>query len=243
VLDLHSHILPGIDDGPDDIHESVRMARMAAKDGIRTIVATPHCFDGVHNCETVDIAGACLQLNRLLKEEHIDVEILPGAEIRLTPEMADAVGKYPYLALGYSRSLLIELPEMFVVEGVIRQLEYLQQKGFHCLIAHPERNSQLFARPEQVDAVVYTGAGLQLTAASLLGDFGPQVRGFSRFLLQKSAECCLATDSHCTRKRKPRLTKAVKIAAKIIGQERAQELVEVNFEIKYQEKRGTCKIC
>lgn len=241
MIDLHSHILPGIDDGPDDIRESIKMARMAAKDGIRTIVATPHCFDGVYNCENFDIAGLCQQFKQRLHDERIEVDILPGAEIRLTPEVTNAVEKYPYLTLGYTRKLLLELPEMFVVEGVVRQLERLQQRGFSCLIAHPERNGQLLARPEQVDALIYLGAGLQLTAASLLGDFGPTVREFARYLLRKNVDCCLATDSHCTRRRKPKLAKVVKIAAKIVGREKAQELVEVNCEMEYQEKRDIYK--
>lgn len=230
MIDIHCHILPGVDDGPATLAEAVRMARIAVKDGIKTVVATPHCFDGAYNCEKLDIAAACRALEKEFHLRRIPLTVVPGAEVRLTPEFLGLFrnNKVPFLG-GAKACLLIELPEMFIIDGVIRVVRLLQESNVRCIVAHPERNSQILARPEIVSKLIAAGAEMQLTAASVLGDFGRAQRDLARKILGVEGICWLASDGHCSKRRKPRLKKAVRIAGKFRKNGDVQEIVQCNI--------------
>lgn len=226
MIDIHCHILPGIDDGPKDMKTAVKMARIAAKDGIETVVATPHCFDGVYNCQSVDIVALCANFNERLCQDNINLTVLPGAEIRMVPGVVELVDRGEAASLGgFVGTLLFELPEVFIPEGVEKTINMLRKRGVRCIIAHPERNSFLFSRKEVVTGLVFAGAELQIDGGSLLGEFGRAVRSFARQLLQVEGCCFLGSDGHDIKRRKPVLARAVRCAARIVGKDAAEGLV------------------
>ncbi len=229
MIDIHCHILSGIDDGPSRLIDSLAMATLAAADGVRTIIATPHCHDGVYEGQRHDIPAACERLNAVLIARGVPLQVLPGAEIRLTPEFGEAFAAGRLLGLANSGAVLIELPDMFIAEAVIMVVRNLQKRHVRCILAHPERNTLLLGQEPILAQLVEAGAEMQLTAGSLAGEFGSEAKAFSGRILQSGATCYLASDGHCTRRRKPLLSKGLRLAEKIIGRERAAALV--NFSL------------
>ena len=228
MIDIHCHILPGIDDGPPTAAEAMKMARLAVKDGVRTIVATPHCFDGVYDCQHLDIVARCEEFNTMLVQESIALTVLPGAEVRFSPELSKAVEQGQVLRFGDSCDfMLLELPALFIPDAVVMTIRSLQQIGVATILAHPERNRMLLQKPGILSRFIRAGAEIQLTADSLLGDFGMEAQKIACQLLQLSVRCYLGSDGHSFKKRKPVLTKAVRVAAKEIGEERAAKLVSI----------------
>ncbi len=231
MIDIHCHILPGIDDGPGNMRDAIKMARLAVKDGIRTVIATPHCFDGVYNAQTQDIVGLCAEFNGVLRAEDISLTVLPGAEVRFTPELALAVEEGQSLTFADRHGfLLVELPELFIPEAVAGIIRSFRKAGIRIILAHPERNSMVLGRNTIMQRLIDEGAEVQLTGDSLLGNFGKEPQKMSCQLLKMDVRCYLASDGHCARRRKPVLAKALKAAGKIIGKERAAELVDIDLK-------------
>ena len=229
MIDIHCHILPNFDDGPRGLDESLKMAKVAKKDGIDTIIATPHCCDGVHNSRIADIDQACALLNSAIDARKIGVRILPGAEIRLTPELIDLYTDGQLMTLaGSLRYILLELPEMFIVQSVSRIIEQLQRQGVRTIIAHPERNVSILKRIDTVKALTYAGACLQITADSLIGKYGPEVARLAEAVVEMDGLHFVASDAHDFRDRRPVLSTAFKKLKNIAGKARAEEIMYTN---------------
>ena len=235
MIDIHCHILPGIDDGPGNMQDAVKMARLAVKDGVHTVIATPHCFDGVYNCQDYDIIGLCEEFNAILETENIALVVLPGAEVRFTPELILAVEQGRALTLANSYSfLLVELPEFFIPEAVAGIVRLLWETEIRIILAHPERNSMILGNSDILRRLIDAGAEVQLTGDSLLGNLGKEPQKLARRLLQMDVPCYLASDGHGVRLRKPLLAKALKAAGKVIGKQRIAELVDINLNVMPQ---------
>lgn len=227
MIDLHTHILPGIDDGAKSEDEAVEFARVAYADGIRTIVATPHCKEGFFFNEREPILGAVDALRDRLRREGIGVELLPGAEVHLAPEIPERVrdGRAPTLAdNGVTLLLELSLSQYPVeLENLIFQL---QLAGLVVLLAHPERIRYFQDDPARYEAVVRLGALGQITSGSIEGTFGETAREFSETLLRRGLVHVVASDAHNTRGRPPTLSAAVEAAARWTGEARARAMVE-----------------
>jgi len=225
MIDIHCHILPGLDDGPATIEESIEMCRMAEKDGIRIIVASPHYSPGTENRTREDIAGHIKNLETALKEQNIKVIILPGADIKLFPELADRVKEEPHLTVNSTgKYLLAEFPFEAAPDNW-NLLEPLLAAGITPIITHPERHRWFLKHREAMYALVHMGALVQITAMSLIGRFGEDARQFCNFLLKHNLAHVIATDAHSVEHRPPLLSEALKAAAFQIGEERAKPLV------------------
>lgn len=206
MIDLHCHILPGIDDGPRNEEESVRMAEMAEKDGITHIVATPHfLWNGTLDHEM--IGDSLVSFRARVLEKDIRVKLLAGADIKLTYEAMKRIEKGDLPTIDGSRYFLLELPDP-VPPNVDNFLFSAGMKGYKAIITHPERNKSLQSSPEKMDKLRASGALFQLTAMSITGEFGSQVEAFSRFLLKKGFVDFVASDAHDSVRRKPLLSKA-----------------------------------
>lgn len=230
MIDIHCHILPGIDDGPKDLSSALKMGRMAVKDGITAIVATPHCFDGVYNCQQYDIRALCEKLDMAFQRESIPLRIIPGAEIRLTPEFLNLVEQDEMITLGSSgKDVLLELPDFFLPDAVCEVFKLLRNKKVRCIVAHPERNALILSNNHILERLVDAGAALQITAGSLTGFFGKEPQVLARGILKLSCEQFLASDGHCIKKRKPVLGKAKKIVRKLAGDAIARKMVSMEF--------------
>ncbi len=218
MIDIHCHILPGIDDGADRLQTSLDMATMAARDGITTIIATPHT-DGVTVNRTV-VQQAVDRLNIELANHGIDLEVVAGYEIP-----AHLVCDLQSHTIAGSCYILVEFPHQYLPEDAAETLYALVQAGRKPIIAHPERNGSVLHNPDLLRELVAVGSMIQLTAASVTGDFGPDILHCANYLLRNQLVHFLATDSHSPTFRKPVLSPARKAAARLIGREEADRLV------------------
>lgn len=226
MIDIHCHILPGIDDGPLTLNESIEMCRMASTDGIKTIVATPHFNPGAYENSSDKIFRLIEDLETELKNEKIEIKILPGADIAITPELPDYFKKEEYLTINRTgRYFLAEFPPASVPPKWDAFLLSLLSSGIVPIITHPERNPWFIEHPDALYSVVSKGVMVQITAMSITGGFGEDIQRYSIFLLQNNLAHVIATDAHSAAYRPPVLSDAVKFAADVIGEERAKALV------------------
>ena len=228
MLDLHCHILPGLDDGPKTMVESLAMCRAAAADGVHAIVATPHRGNPVGNTTGAQVLKAIKKLKNTLKKREIPIEILPGHEIRVNQNLINDIDKGKALTLNNKKKyVLLELPFESVPFYVFDVLARLKEKGITAIIAHPERNTQIQADKRVMKRLIKASALSQITGGSLLGEFGPAALRSAVELLKSGLVRVLASDSHSP-DRPPVLTKAIAAAAKIVGEKKAKILVTDN---------------
>jgi protein-tyrosine phosphatase len=204
VLDLHCHILPGVDDGAASLDESLEMARFCAGDGITHIVATPHCH---RHCRMLraDILPHVARLNEAFLEARVPLVVLPGSEIQCTDTAAYRrefeAGLYCHLGDRPAFTLL-EFnwkPEQYPADAP-ELVDWLVRRGTTPIIAHPERHGFFAEDPARLAALVAAGAWLQVTVDSLLGNHGPAPRAAGESLLRQYPDAVLATDAHNRRR-------------------------------------------
>jgi len=211
MIDLHCHILPGLDDGPETWEESLEMARIAYEDGIRTIVATPHIDNGIYEAKKAQIIDKTCELSSLLRKENINIKILPGASIQVYEGLVEGLKSGELMTLNDTgKYVLLEIPHECVPD--ITDLVFrLQLAGIRPIIAHPERNLEIQESPSILEDLSQRGCLFQTTAASFLGTFGPRAKKCARDLLcEKDAMLFVATDAHSAHKRPPLLRAALK---------------------------------
>ena len=227
MIDIHSHILPGIDDGPDNLAGSVRIAGIAMSEGVHTIFATPHCCNGVYCVDKGDIINGCFDLTEKLEQENLTIRVLPGAEIRVNHDLIQEFDKGNLMTLNNAGTyILVELPSMFLIKGICLMIRQLNKRGVISIIAHPERNLMLLNTPGIIDDFIYNGAMMQITAGSLTGDFGKQAMKLARDMVVKGQVFSLGSDMHPDRKY--RMAKARKQLIKLAGQETADLITHEN---------------
>jgi protein-tyrosine phosphatase len=232
MIDIHAHILPSIDDGPETIEESIELCKVAANDGIKTIVATPHSKDGVYETKSVEILKAVDTLNSQLKENRIDVKILPGAEIHISEGLVESIKNGDVLTINNGgKFILFELPFIFIPPGTDKFIFNLKSNGIVPIIAHAERITSFQRKPELVDQLVKIGARVQINAHCLTKRAIPGERKCAERLLKNRLVHFIASDVHSLNGRPPILSKALKNATRIIGEEGARALVYRNPEL------------
>jgi protein-tyrosine phosphatase len=202
VIDLHSHVLPGIDDGPATIEGSVELARAAAAAGTRTLVATPHVSSRYHN-DAATIAGLVAELNVRLSAEGMELEVLQGAEIAITSVVEIEASRLAGLGIGGGGWLLMEPPFMPIATGLENIVSFLQREGHRILLAHPERCPAFHRDPAMLRSLVWSGVATSVTAGSLVGRFGGPVRRFALELMEAGMVHNVASDAHDHRQRPP----------------------------------------
>lgn len=228
MIDLHCHILPGLDDGPATLEQALDMARMAVEDGVRVAVASPHFLHPVFEVSVEERDRAVLALRTALADNDIPLAIVPGAECRLHERLVTMAREQPALTLaGAGKALLVECPETMLPPGfddvVFEALAY----RIVPIWVHPERNHGVQARPEVVREYVDMGMRILVTAGSLTGKFGFRAKRVARKLLKARLVHVLASDGHNTENRPPILGEGLKRAQKLIGDE-ARKLVTEN---------------
>lgn len=206
MIDLHTHVLPGIDDGPETFDGSLALVRAAEADGTRVMVATPH-VNWHHFNDAATIARLTDELNERLRVEGIAVEIRTGAEIAMTRAEDIDGAELERLRLGAGPWILLEPPFTPIVTGLDGVVAALQSAGHRVVLAHPERCPALHREPRLVESLVRDGVLTSLTAGSLVGRFGGEVRRFSRRLVEQGLVHNVASDAHSATKRPPGMTK------------------------------------
>lgn len=211
MIDLHCHILPGLDDGPRSFDESVAMARLAEADGVQAIIATPHCnLDG--SCPPPDlIRDLTDQLNDRLAAEGLQLRVAPGAEVRATGNLVEAYEAGAIMTMAdRGKYMLVELPAsghpLFAGELFFR----LQLAGVTPIIAHAERFDYFRQSPEALENLARRGYPLQINVGSILGEDGARIRKQALKLINEGLAGIIASDGHNTSDRKPLLSVARK---------------------------------
>ncbi len=228
LVDVHCHILPGIDDGPADWTESLAMARLAVADGISTVVATPHQLGSYGWNVGEAIRACCRHLQELLHQHGIPLRVLPGADVRIEPDLVGKIGAGEVVTLAdHRRHVLLELPHE-VYFPLDRLLRDLHAAGLVGVLSHPERNQGILARPQVVESLVDAGCLVQVTAGSLAGTFGPRIKSFAEWMVVEGWVHFIATDAHGPKSRRPLLSRAFERVAEIAGQPKAWELCSGN---------------
>ncbi len=195
MIDLHAHLLPGVDDGPRTLAESLEIVRDAAADGTETIAATPHVRDDYPTApETMERLVA--ELRTAAREAGIGVEILAGGELDLAFLRTLDDGELARFGLGGTGLLLVEFPYAGWPLGLEDTLFRLRLRDFRVALAHPERNAEVQAKPERLRPLVDAGAAVQLTAASVDGRLGRRPQACARALLDARLAHLLASDAH-----------------------------------------------
>lgn len=225
MIDLHNHILPGVDDGASSVAESVELARLARADGVATIVATPHRNAWTYHADRADAEGRLEGLRATCREAAVEINLLLGGEAYIAPDLADQVQSGLALTMNGGRYLLVEWPvdqyPAWSDEAIFR----LQVRGFCPIIAHAERYRFVQRELDRLAGLVERGALVQITAASLLGDAGDGARHAAERLLRRGLAHVIATDSHGPTHRPPLLSPARERASEIVGEARAWALV------------------
>jgi protein-tyrosine phosphatase len=226
MIDLHAHILPGLDDGARGWDETLTMARMAVQDSIRGVVCTPHWNSGLYENGRERVLRTVEELRMRLREHSIGLEVYPGAELRLDARLPEHIDDGRLLTLNDTgRYALVELP-MEVIPLRVDDLFYeLQSRSITPVLAHPERNFALMKDPARLHVWVQAGVLTQVTAASLLGRFGPEVRRFTLEIMEHAMAHVLATDTHGPGTRTPHLSEAVREAERVQGERGARAMV------------------
>lgn len=219
MIDIHCHILPGLDDGAQSLEDSLTMAKQAAKEGIETIIATPHLNQQYDNRKQV-IVEKVAELNGALKKAGVNVKILPGQEPRIYGEIIADYEKDEIQTLNGTHYLFIEFPSNHVPKYSEKLLFDLQLKGLTPVIVHPERNSELMEHPDVLYNLVEKGALTQVTASSLCGYFGKKIKTFSEQLIEANLTHFLASDAH-------------NIVNRAFKMEEALDLIESKFGMDY----------
>ncbi|MEC0282043.1 tyrosine-protein phosphatase [Terribacillus saccharophilus] len=218
MIDIHCHILPGVDDGARTLEDSIEMAKAAAEQGIHTIVATPHHRNNQFDNYREDILTRVDELNRILEEENIEVNILPGQETRIYGDLANGLSAKEILPVNLDTPyILVELPTSTVPKYTNKLLYDLQVEGYTPVIVHPERNSELLSKPDKLYELVKSGVLTQVTAASLVGKFGKKIRNFSHEIIQSNLTHFIASDAHNVRSRSFMIVEALSEIEELYG--------------------------
>jgi protein-tyrosine phosphatase len=228
MVDLHSHILPGLDDGAATLEEALALGRMAAADGIRTIAATPHSPASTlsRRYDPTLIREQVVGLNAALAAEGIDLAIVAGTEICYDSDMVGQLRRGALLPYGASRAVLLELPHDILPPALDQALFALQVAGYRVVLAHPERIAAVQRDPNVLLPLIERGALIQLTAEALTGGQGQRLRAAAETLLAHSMAHLLASDAHGTPpRRSPILSTARDRAAALLGPDAAAALV------------------
>ena len=225
MFDLHSHILPGLDDGAKTIEESMKMLRAASGDGIKGMAATPHGKD-VREAGALGLVSEHVEiLNRLSQEETLDIKIYVGMENHLTPDLPELVANGAGFPINGGPYILVELPFDSLPDYTDDVLTRLQEQGLTPLIAHPERQADIMKDPSIMGDLAGRGMLGQVTSTCILGRFGSKARDTAEILLKKGWVHIISTDCHRpTGPRAPVMAESVVEAGKIVGAERARAM-------------------
>jgi protein-tyrosine phosphatase len=223
MIDIHHHCLPGVDDGPRSIADAVDLCRMSADEGIETIVATPHVLRGRwKNTSRAQLQAIAVDLQARVGDS---VRILLGSEYFFAHDIAEVLrAGNAIVPLAGSRYILVEFASHAIPPLVLQPLHRVMLEGYTPIVAHPERNAILQAKPELVAQMARAGVKMQVTTGSVTGEFGESAKATATDWLRAGLVHFMATDAHNCAKRPPRFRAARERVAQLAGEAVAQAL-------------------
>lgn len=231
MIDLHCHLLPGIDDGARDMPMALDLARASVANGITHAVLTPHIYAGRWDNRLSNLGGVFAEYQQALADAGIPLQVYLGGEVHLLPDafnLMDA-GDLPYIGVwrGY-KVILLELPDSHIPVGVLKAVELFIRAGYLPMIAHPERNKEVMRNIKRLQPLLKAGCLVQLTAAAVVGKFGAPAHKACLQLLDNGWATVVATDAHNLEHRPPIMLEARAALDELYGEEAGEVLTEAN---------------
>ena len=229
MIDIHSHILPGLDDGAKSMEETLGIVRQLYEAGFTTLIATPHVLEGTNFLGPAEILTATEQVRQAVAEVGIPVEIFPGAENYIFPDMAKWVRAGKLLTLGNTaKYLLVELPMLVIPHYTDQVFFELQVEGLTPILAHPERYKGLVDEPERLLDWARKGILFQLDLRSLDGKYGPQAKRLAEVMLHSDLIHFVGSDAHRVAGSQSAYLEDLRSVEGIVGEERFGEVTVGN---------------
>ncbi|HZS48613.1 MAG TPA: CpsB/CapC family capsule biosynthesis tyrosine phosphatase [Blastocatellia bacterium] len=227
MIDLHCHIMPGIDDGSTSIETTTQMLDLAVEDGFKGIVVTPHRFNGVHEIHAVSKLQETMEMTQSIAGDRL--KLFLGCELRFTHDLIKNVFDTKLApTINGGSYILVEFPTFVIPPNTEDVLFELQSGGVTPIIAHPERNRMISHNPSLFYRLVDKGAFGQINGGSVLGRFGTEAKRTSEILIKNGLGHFLSSDAHNMAGRKPKLTQAVQVVGQLIGAEAAHKMAYEN---------------
>lgn len=225
MIDLHCHLLPGIDDGPPDLETALEMARIAVADGIEITACTPHIYPGMYDNNGPDILRRVADLQTLLDQADIPLKLVAGCDAHVTPTMVAELNSGHIPTLAGSRYFLFEPPHHVAPPRLEETVLATMAAGYMPILTHPERLTWIESHYDIMTRLVARGAWMQITAGALIGRFGKRPQYWAERMLDEGLVHILATDAHNLRNRKPKLAEATEAVAVRLGERSAMDMV------------------
>jgi protein-tyrosine phosphatase len=228
VIDLHAHVLPGVDDGARDLPEALEMLRIAVRAGTTILCATPHQHGPSYDVPRAEAEVAFQALEVAARTAGIDLVLRLAAETWYRPDLPELAraGRLATYAAGGRRFALIEFPPTHAPPEAAEVFFRLRLEGVTPVIAHPERNAGLRSRPAEALALRSAGGLLQVTAGALTGEFRTEVRDCAKWLAKRGAIDLLASDAHRRDRRVPGLAEGAEVLARWAGRAAAERATQ-----------------
>ncbi|MFS0689437.1 CpsB/CapC family capsule biosynthesis tyrosine phosphatase [Sporosarcina sp. 179-K 8C2 HS] len=196
MIDMHTHLLFGVDDGPVTIEETLALVKKAQVEGITDMICTSHTCHPQYDVHRSEVLSQTTLLKDVIREAGLDVQLHPGQEIRLTENIIERLDNNELLTLANSRYLLLELPSQTVPAYTVNVIQAMLEREVIPIIAHPERNRAIAEKPERLERLVRHGALAQITSGSLSGHFGKNIQRLSLQLVEANLVHTYGSDVH-----------------------------------------------
>ena len=227
MIDTHLHILPGVDDGPETIQESLTLAQALVQEGIQYAIATPHYNDEFPQRSAAEIRERVYRLQQELDRNGIPLRLFSGHEALIKAGLLEDIQAGRLATLNGSSYLLLELWTNTWLPETEQVIFHLRAHGIIPIIAHPERYHTIQQDPHRLAALLQQGALAQLTASSLTGMQGNTARRCAETLLKQGLIHCIASDAHGLHRRPPGVIRGLERARELIGQVRVYQMIQV----------------
>lgn len=233
MVDIHSHIIYGVDDGPSSIHESLRMVANAEKAGIRTIIATPHIYGLLFDRERLSDNFQ----EMVYRSREYDVFIRLGYEVLICPQ-SDEDSDDLYFTMDGTGNMLFELPFNILPQNGFETIYNIRLKNCIPILAHPERNRNFLKSLNELSGYINAGCLIQIDAASIIGVYGRNVRSFAKRLIFENKVDFVASNAHCANDYSQWYEEAYKMVSKWTGEENAIRLFSCNAKhiLRWEER-------
>ena len=231
MIDMHSHLLFGVDDGPETMEGTMRMIEEAAAEGITHLVVTPHAYSPQYHVPVEEVKSQVRMISDIISAAGIELTLSTGQEVRIHERLIENLLNKEILTLADSRYLLLELPTQHVPAYTVKIIQSLLEEGIVPIIAHPERNKGIAEKPERLERLVRHGALAQVTAGSLAGHFGKNVQKLSIQLIEANLIHAYGSDAHNTGSRPFLFNKGLEVLGKKVDQETVDMLLQNNQRI------------